>query len=284
MKLARYISEKVFEQSISPCGLEIWFQPPTAFEDGIEGFGNGFAVFGYLAEYLGGSISRVEAEGGKRAVDRVDMVENLLLGAGAKKQYGEPKFSWYDRLCEAFDYRQKARISCWFMQEHESLAMWELYSKEGGVCIEYEMADLICEMRKQLPELTARPVVYERLHEKAYNARIHLKPESLLVKDRSYEHEKEFRFITLDKTETPFKLRLPLPNRIVVSPKMGLGTSNVMAEQFPFLRTKITDSALVGLAKHSEMKQFLTDLYNEKDEFAPRLARIRASDLKKSHP
>lgn len=134
-----------------------------------------------------------------------------------------------------------AAISCWHMNEDESMAMWKLYvSGPEGVAIQTTMeklkrieesSDFLIGKVNYLGHETEPPKELPPAH--------HLKPYSLLLqKRRCYAHEEEVRIVIMQPADmnNPYQTRIPeervswrsgfgvsidLPNlieRIVVSP------------------------------------------------------------------
>ena len=103
--------------------------------------------------------------------------------------------------------------SCWFLSESESLAMWNLYSDSGGLAIRFPANALIDTVSKAAmyiedscwPQLILGKVIYVDISE--------IKKQRFLGfrKVRAYEHEKEFRFMTVcasNELKDSFELKL----------------------------------------------------------------------------
>jgi hypothetical protein len=124
-------------------------------------------------------------------------------------------------------------VNCWYMAEYESAAMWDLYSKQGGVAIRSRTSRL---EHSFAPEVTGgswaiagnavRYVDYE--HENTAGLDMDgsvLMTADFLCKRKSFEHEREYRLATIleeDEREFPGK-RIPvildaLIEKVVVSP------------------------------------------------------------------
>lgn len=86
-------------------------------------------------------------------------------------------------------------INCWHMNEHESLAMWRLYGKEG-IAIRSNYHRLIESVAEETRDIHVGQVFYRdhRNSEQPENFGITLAP--VLRKGMSYEYERELRAIT----------------------------------------------------------------------------------------
>lgn len=84
-------------------------------------------------------------------------------------------------------------VSCWHKSEHESEAMWKLYTNTGqGIAIESTIKQLEYSIISDR-EIFFENVIYVAEDEQKNTE--HLKYEMLKFKRKSFEHEKEFRAI-----------------------------------------------------------------------------------------
>lgn len=135
-------------------------------------------------------------------------------------------------------YRQKQTfVSCWYMQDYESIAMWELYSKSDGLALKFDANNLISYILDScsaidlpyMQKLVCGPVRYMDyigLDYKDY-------PKGFFDgyvafrKNNSFSHESEYRFVLMADSplENIFGVPIPLQNlanlnfEIIPSPK-----------------------------------------------------------------
>jgi hypothetical protein len=122
---------------------------------------------------------------------------------------------------DSIEASQKTQYGCcWFLSDKESLAMWKLYSKKEGVAIKFkarQMANSIIASAQSLTNTDFKilyygPVEYKNIwpfdpfetFEGQFNG---------LIKDKSYIHENEFRFVAvvpLDKKGVHNHFKLPI--------------------------------------------------------------------------
>lgn len=108
------------------------------------------------------------------------------------------------------DFQERNFANCWFIGEHESVAMWQLYSKPDSVVIKIEYKLLMQEISSEnfnysanyYTSLTYGKTQYCRFTDwqelKAKEGEENLQG---FLKDKSFEHEQEFRLI-LQKIKT----------------------------------------------------------------------------------
>lgn len=140
-------------------------------------------------------------------------------------------------------------VSCWYMADRESVAMWDLYAgMEDGIAIQVERKKLqqMVQSRlakNQLPNNTHRviagKVVYHDFR------RVHLKQNAHLMKylsfrkDISFDHEKEYRFVlsvsapnnTLKRYEYSLDPMDSLKIKIIANPRMQENVFTRIQEQ-----------------------------------------------------
>lgn len=103
--------------------------------------------------------------------------------------------------------------SCWYVNNHESVAMWQLYSKPDSVAIRIPFKDLLNELSNSnfnLPnynyeKLTYGCVDYHQFNDFENLCEIDLKNDIQgFIKDSSFGHEQEFRIILETKQEPKY--------------------------------------------------------------------------------
>jgi hypothetical protein len=155
----------------------IFFAPLSSFEDPLEGFSKkNFAV----------------VEGEERSVDK--------------------NFDHRDLR----EQQQLIYASCWFLGDSESMAMWETHSNPDSVALKFnarQLIDLILCNAENLQsevftELTYGKVDYIKLFELTNKELEKYNHEFIgFLKDKSYKHEEEFRFIVTQAAELKKEFR-----------------------------------------------------------------------------
>lgn len=121
----------------------------------------------------------------------------------------------------AKELREKVAVSCWHMNDFESAAMWELYSKsEEAVCIQSTYDKLRKELKGNSELGVVNYVDYNEQFIPEFDPYL-----AFLYKRKSFEHERELRAIKKEVNEENFgngqfeKIRLSyLIENIYVSP------------------------------------------------------------------
>ena len=118
----------------------------------------------------------------------------------AEDQPAEKKFDHRDLR----EQQQLMYASCWFLGDSESMAMWETHSNPDSVALRFNarlLIDLILRNAEQLQsddftELTYGKVDYVKLFQ-LNNVELEKYNHEFIgfLKDKSYKHEEEFRFI-----------------------------------------------------------------------------------------
>jgi|ERR1017187_2898431 hypothetical protein len=136
--------------------------------------------------------------------------------------------------------QKRTYVSCWFKSESESMAMWNLYSNPSGVVIRFNtkyLIDIINQSYKLLKENNYNIVsgYCGNVHYQSFSTikpfqdnEKNKTPRVGLRKEKSYEHEKEVRFVINLRNIEPENLIINLPmddfnfNRlqIISHPKM----------------------------------------------------------------
>lgn len=111
------------------------------------------------------------------------------------------------------NFQDKNYASCWYVNNHESVAMWQLYSKPDSVAIRIPFKALINELSNSnfnLPnynyeKLTYGCVDYHQFNDFENLCKIDLKNDIQgFIKDSSFGHEQEFRIIVEAKQEPKY--------------------------------------------------------------------------------
>jgi len=88
----------------------------------------------------------------------------------------------------------KFGVSCWHLAEHESAAMWKLYSlSDQGVAIESTVPQVMDSFGKSGKRVKPGDVDYINFDRDADDTASTAEP--IFTKRKSYEHEKEYRFL-----------------------------------------------------------------------------------------
>ena len=95
-------------------------------------------------------------------------------------------------------------VSCWFLNNKESLAMWNIYSEKNGVALKFKakpLVETIIASAKSYTNSDFEKMYYGKVDYKnlwPYDETCDGKFNGL-KKDNSYNHENEFRFVTVVK-------------------------------------------------------------------------------------
>lgn len=93
-------------------------------------------------------------------------------------------------------FQLQTAVSCWHMNSHESVAMWDLYARAGtGLAIRSTVQRLIDSLANAAEEIVIAPISYIDYDTTPMRMDNTLYP--LLHKRRSYAHEAELRAMTL---------------------------------------------------------------------------------------
>jgi hypothetical protein len=114
------------------------------------------------------------------------------------------------------NWRKMACANCWYMSDYESAAMWDLYSKDGGVAISTLISRLEQSIRPEFDPgswgLYGNAVMYidfEKTKLETIDAQGAVIPaKNLHCKRKSFEHEQEYR-LTLRLEESEADLDIP---------------------------------------------------------------------------
>jgi len=153
------------------------------FEDALEGIP-------YESLWRMGSLGK---EFGIRRTDLLNMPNDFVDRESIKL---------YSRVDEVLHIQASTFVSCWFLENRESMAMWNLYSNVDGVAIKVNFGKLKTLLNPiiedvKIKEYYCGKVTYQDLNlfypdSPDYLSKI---PKAALRKDKSFSHENEFRFV-----------------------------------------------------------------------------------------
>jgi hypothetical protein len=122
---------------------------------------------------------------------------------------------------EAVSAQKSQYVNCWFAGERESMAMWNLHSEPDSVALKADFKTLSDALRKPFREFIKNnegnySVICSSVHylelnpfnEKAPAGKYHY---SALKKDKSFEYEKEYRFLIVAHNLTRSKAFISIP-------------------------------------------------------------------------
>lgn len=125
---------------------------------------------------------------------------SVILNQNNVLQLNETKF--FGRLDNILKIQATHFVSCWFFEQRESLAMWNLYSNEDGVAIKIPFGKLKSFLLPDLQEIWVKEYYCGKVNyqdfriENPYSNEILKKIQKVaLRKDVSFSHEKEIRFV-----------------------------------------------------------------------------------------
>lgn len=171
----------------------LYFTRFDHFEDGLEGLtGNGISL-----RYFNESVP-ITKDNINKDFDEKTQAKIIKDDEALRVNYRD----------EVFYSQQTQYANCWFDGNKESIAMWKLYSQNGGVVIKFnakELIESIIESAKSLKDddfliLYFGPVTYKNIWPFDINEVFDGKF-SGLKKDNSYKHENEFRFVSVVPTK-----------------------------------------------------------------------------------
>jgi hypothetical protein len=143
-----------------------------------------------------------------------DPYEGYLPGIISGSSTGEGRTVQPDFAYESW--RKTACANCWYMSDYESAAMWELYSKDGGVAVTSRVSRLEQCFPPNYDSGTwglygnaVQYVDFETAHLQTMDAQDAVIPaRDLLCKRKSFEHEQEYRMMmTLEKEDQERDIR-----------------------------------------------------------------------------
>lgn len=142
--------------------------------------------------------------------------------------YSEKQESFKGRISALKKFQQNFFADCFFQGEEESVAMWNSYSLDNGIAIQFNseflFEDILNFYKKNLSddfELGYGPISYEKLTNPPYNQILEGNIEDFIFepfkKDIFHSYENEFRFIFHRKNESEnnhIKVKIDLSNTI----------------------------------------------------------------------
>jgi hypothetical protein len=202
---------------------KLYFTRFDRFEDGLEGLtGNGISLR-YFTE-----SEPITKENINTAFDEETQNKIIKGDQALREEYKN----------EVFYSQQTQFANCWFEGNKESIAMWKLYSQNGGVAIKFnakELIESVIEHAKALNDedfliLYFGSVNYKNIWpfdvQEVFEGKF-----SGLKKDRSYMHENEFRFVAVVPTQKAGKhLQFSLPIKPLPSFKMEIVANPFMMD------------------------------------------------------
>ena len=175
----------------------LYFACPCEFDDPFEGYFPKSWVEDQVNE------SRKRIEGYEEFIHEI-----ASLNLKDNKQFDDNALMFVDDKIKEIDYGingintslqtvieeniSQSGVSCWHKSEHESEAMWKLYSASGqGIAIESSIGRLNDSIiNKESLEIKSVEYISEDEQKKEYG-----KHDPLFLKRKSFEHEKELRAI-----------------------------------------------------------------------------------------
>ena len=157
-------------------------------------------------------------------------------------------------------------VSCWYHADRESMAMWSLYTKNKGFAIRFKRKQLQDHLRdtrhnQQFPAhivaMIAGKIVYQDFQSIFRDERGNKLKYLSFRKDKSFEHEKEFRFVlasSISHESNPLGLRFIIPEpsgnldfSIIANPILSF-------EEFSNVKTEIEQRYTKVKLLHSELE------------------------------
>lgn len=132
---------------------------------------------------------------------RIDRLEDPYEGAYTRPQVrtvGRPKPTPYAHFDPGTDLRQYVYVSCWYVNPHESAAMWRIYCQSPeGVAVRTPFGALAAALRGEPRRISAGRVRYLDYHADRMPDADGLMP--FMCKRRSFEFESELRLMHYDE-------------------------------------------------------------------------------------
>lgn len=165
----------------------IAFSRLDTFEDKQEGV----SIFNLATRILGDKITEKTGEEwmGKVAYGLLNLVPNKKNSIAVQVN----------------KFRKESYASCWYSNNHESVAMWKLYSKHDSVAIKIprkklkEILDnnLFSVSSSYVQSILHGEVKYFRFNDSNDFSDVLTDPENFqgFIKDKSFEHEREYRIV-----------------------------------------------------------------------------------------
>jgi len=175
-----------------------------------------------------------------------------------------PKIKIFGRIDQILKIQSSHFVSCWFYEQRESMAMWNLYSNSDGVALKIPFGKLKSHLKpiesesKFIEEYFCGKVEYQDFrNQNPYSEnRLSKLGKVSLRKDVSFSHEKEIRFViksNADKNELKLGIKSEPLNlkelniKIVCHPRMADWKKENIAELLKGMK-------LSGVYAESEIK------------------------------
>ena len=169
----------------------------------------------------------------------------------------------YGRIEKILQIQSSQYVSCWFYEQRESMAMWNLYSNPDGVALKISFGTLKKYLKPDIDEINIRDYFCGKVEYQDFRNK-NIYPENGLAKlgkvsfrkDVSFSHEKEIRFV-LKVTDSKDNLKLGIDSepleleelniKIVCHPKMDSWKRNN-------IRQLLREISLFKAYAHSEIR------------------------------
>lgn len=135
-----------------------------------------------------------------------DKLSDLILDRAKFRKLSK---EMQDRITSIKAIQRRSFVSCWFLGNRESMAMWNLYSNSDGVAIKVSANSLFKHFKgesemffdKGASSFYGGKVIYQDFKKIDTEDESVTVPKIALRKDESYKHEEEFRFVIRTKKE-----------------------------------------------------------------------------------
>jgi hypothetical protein len=133
------------------------------------------------------------------ALTRLDRLGDPFEGAYPRRQAAAAPADGeaYARFDPCVDLRRYVYVSCWYVNPHESAAMWRVYAGPDGLAVRSTPGRLRDALRGETRPLSAGCVRYLDYNEETMPGEQGLMP--FLCKRRSFEFEREYRILHYDE-------------------------------------------------------------------------------------
>jgi Protein of unknown function (DUF2971) len=133
------------------------------------------------------------------------LIENKTIGELILegKQFKKIPLQLQKKLNAIYAIQKTSFVTCWFAEQRESLAMWNLYSNADGVAVRIPFANLSRQLKIEkdtnISAYYAGRLVYQDFSTIYKNTADKKVGKVALRKDHSFAHESEFRFVVRTK-------------------------------------------------------------------------------------
>jgi hypothetical protein len=129
------------------------------------------------------------------------------------------------RIRQAFAYRKSYYVNCWHLNDQESAAMWQLYSRnDEGIALVARQSALEGAFKRTKKQIMAGLVQYEDYADELFLIDDDNGFRPILHKRKSFAHEREFRLVFWDTSVT--HAHVP-----IMTTEISLVGSNVIQKQ-----------------------------------------------------